>query len=270
MRKSVLIVLPGVLVSLVLAAGLVRERGAAAALRADLLAREAAVRELEAERNGLREANADLMGHLESMRRVAAQLPAVEMEAVPMNFAVLPPAVMEEEMAPEPERGEGEPERELTAEEIAAREQREAERAARRAEWEARRAEMRERTIASAQERKAFFEQVSAEGLTPEYQEAQRRLVEAMDEVQIRMAAISNPDLSRDERREMGRELRELSQELGGLMGMQREILLNDYAQAMGYQGQDARVFIDSIETINRMTDVRELMRGGGGGRGPR
>lgn len=227
-------------------------------------------RALTAERNGLREANTDLIGHLERTRRLTANLPEPMMEPMSMRFAELPEVMEEEDLIEMVELEEPERERELTPEEQAAREERLAEREARRAEWQARREAMRERVIAEAQDRRAFFEQVSLEGLAPEYVASHQRLLEAMDEVQVRMAALSDPELTREEQRDMRRELGQLGRELNGLMGMQREILLNDYAQAMGFQGADARVFIDSIETINEVTNVRGLMRGGGRGRGGR
>jgi len=225
-------------------------------------------RVLTAERNGLREANADLMGHLERSRRLTANLPEPVMAPMSMRVAELPP-VMEDAFMEMVELEE--PDQELTPEEQAEREARLAEREARRAEWEARREAMRERVITETQDRRTFFEQVSLEGLAPEYVAGHQRLLEAMDEVQVRMAALSDPELTREEQRDMRRELGELGRELNGLMGMQREILLNDYAQAMGFQGADARVFIDSIETITEMTNARGLIWGGGrGGRGGR
>lgn len=221
---------------------------------------------LLAERNGLREANADLLQHLEQTRQLAARLPEPMVEPLSMRFAELPPA-LEDELYFEVAEASS-PERELTPEEQADREARLAEREARRAEWEARREEMRERVVTEVQDRRAFFEQVSLEGLAPEYVAGHQRLLEAMDEVQVRIAALSDPELTPEEQRNMRREIGQLGRELNGLMGMQREILLNDYAQAMGFQGADARVFIDSIETINEMTNVRGVIWGGGRGRG--
>lgn len=267
MKKSLVFSVALSVLSLVLAAGYVQQMRGAGSLLEDVNRLQEEKRALEAERNGLREANADLLGHLERSRRLAVSLPEPVVSPMSIQFTELPP--VEEEVFVEVEVFE-EPDRELTPEEQAEREQRQAEREARRAEWEARREERRQRTIVQAQERRAFFEQVSTEGLAPEYQVSHQRLLEAMDEVQVRMAALSNPELTRDEQRDMRRELGELGRELNGLMGMQREILLNDYAQAMGFQGEDVRVFIDSIETIQEMTNVGGLMWGGGRGRGGR
>ncbi|MCC5843321.1 MAG: hypothetical protein JJU05_03630 [Verrucomicrobia bacterium] len=267
MKKMFRYILPVLVVSLALGAGLFHQARVVGAMSRQLERLEGENRALTAERNGLREANADLMGHLERTRRLTANLPEPMMAPMSMRFAELPP-VMEEEFIEMVELEE--PDRELTPEEQAAREERLAEREARRAEWQARREEMRERVITEAQDRREFFEQVSLEGLAPEYVAGHQRLLEAMDEVQVRMAALSDPDLNREEQRDMRRELGQLGRELNGLMGMQREILLNDYAQAMGFQGADARVFIDSIETINEMTNARGLIWGGGRGRGGR
>ena len=268
MKKTVLFVLPFVLMSFVLGVGFLQQSRGMAALSRELEAVEGENRGLRAERNGLREANADLREHLEASRRLAVLLPPPRVEAVAMDFAELPP-VLEEAFDAEPVDADV-PDRVLTAEEIAAREAELAAREARRAEWEARREAMRERAIAGTQDRRAFFEQVSLEGLAPEYVAGHQRLLEAMDEVQVRIQALGDPSLSREAQRELRQELGELGRELNGLMGMQREILLNDYAQAMGFQGADARVFIDSIETIQEMTSLRGLIWGGGrGGGGP-
>jgi hypothetical protein len=222
-------------------------------------------RALEAERNGLREANADLIQHLEQTRRLAVHLPEPVVEPSRMRFMDLPP-VEDGDAEFDAVVFEGNTERELTPEERAEREAREQEREERRQAWQERREAMRERAIDEAQVRREFFELVSLEGLAPEYVEAHQRLLAGMDEVQVRMAALNDPDLSREEQREIRRELGQLGREISGLMNTQREILLNDYAQAMGFQGADARVFIDAIETINEMTSLRGLLWGGGRG----
>lgn len=265
MKKTLILALPFVVVSLVLGVGYFQQVQGVNTLERQVERLGDEKRTLEAERNGLREANEDLLRHLDETRRMTANLPDPVMEPMSLRFAELPP-VMEAEFF-EVVTFE-EQDRELTPEEEAAREERRQQAEARRAEWQQRREQMRERAISTAQERREFFEQVSLEGLAPEYRQSHQRLLEAMDEVQVRMAALSTPDLTREEQREMRQNLGQLGREIHGLMGVQREILLNDYAQAMGYQGADARVFIDSIETINEMTNARGLIWGGGRGRG--
>lgn len=221
---------------------------------------------------GQSRANEALRRQLEEVRNgQLAQLATLEVETLPPVRIELPDmeddeGEMEETVAtmarPEPQ--------ELTPEQVEEREARRAAWEERRAAWEERRQDNRERIVNETQYRREFFDQISLEGLAPEYRQSHERLMTAMDEVEVLVTSLNDPDLSRDEQREIRRTLGGMAREVQGLMNTQREILLNDYAQALGYTGEDARGFIDYIETVNQMTSMGGFIRGGGGGGPPR
>lgn len=219
---------------------------------------------LQAERNGLRSANDDLFRQLDEMRDLTANLPEPVME--PMPVTMLPAAAPEDDDAEETLTAMQRPEpRERTPEEEAAREQRRQEWEARREEMEQRRADFRNQLVSESQFRREFFAQVSTEGLAPEYRASHERLLTVMEEAETMLASLSSAELTAEEQREIRRNLGQMAGEMQGLFRTQREILLNDYAQAMGFQGEEARQFIDYIETIQQMTNMGGMMRGAGG-----
>lgn len=226
--------------------------------------------QLQAERNGLRAANEDLLRQLDEMRDLTANLPEpLIMEPVPQSVMLIPPAVMEEDETVPSVAMERPEARERTPEEEEAREQRRQEWEARRTEMEQRRADFRNQLVSESQFRREFFGQISTEGLAPEYKASHERLLTVMEQAETMMAALSNSELSGEEQRELRRDLGRTAGEMQGLLRTQREILLNDYAQAIGFQGEDARQFIDYLETVQQMTTMGGMMRGaGGGGRG--
>jgi hypothetical protein len=145
-------------------------------------------------------------------------------------------------------RTSGAPERERTPEE-------EAERAARRAEREQQREEMRQQMTMELQERREFFSQISLEGLSPEYAEANLRLIEAMGEMQVLLTEISQEGLTRDQRREIWSGMRENSREVRRLMGTQKDILLFDYAEVeLGLDAEQKQQFLDYMRMIDTYT----------------
>jgi len=218
---------------------------------------------LHAERNGLRAANEDLWRQLEDMRNLTANLPEPYMEPLPQPVTLLPPAAIEEEgRLAVMERAEA---RERTPEEEAAREQRRQEWEARRTEMEQRRADFRNQIVSESQFRREFFSQISTDDLAPEYKASHERLLGMMEQTEGVVAALSDPELSGEEQRELRRDLGRMAVEMQGLLRTQREILLNDYAQALGFHGQEARQFIDYLETIQQMTSMGGMMRGAGG-----
>lgn len=238
---------------------------------------EELVRRLEASRSelsealslkeGLEEANDDLRARVARLREAPplATLNTEEFEEVVPDEETLS---VPEVRRGRPGRGEEEESRERTPEEMAEREEREE----RRRQWEEerrqRRAEFRERVETELDHRKAFFAQISTEGLAPEYKQAHERLMVALDEVGEKMAAVTEEDLSRRERWQMMREMRSDARELSDLMDMQRDVLLNDYAQqALGMDNDEVRDFIEYMKTVEEMTGVGGMMRGRGRGR---
>lgn len=133
----------------------------------------------------------------------------------------------------------------------------EAERAARRAEREQRRQEFRLQMAGDLQDRREFFSQIPLEELTPEYAEANVRLIEAMGEMQVMLAEMSQEGLSRDDRREIWGRLRENSREVRRLMNTQKEVLLYDYAEVeLGLDAEKKQEFLDYMNTIEAYTTM--------------
>jgi hypothetical protein len=171
--------------------------------------------------------------------------------------------VVAENNAPSADTDEVKESREPTPEEIAAQEEEEKRRQEWQEERERRRAEFRERISNEIDMRKAFFAQIPTEGLAEEYQESHARLMEALDEVQAKMDVFGNSEMDRNERRAAMREMWQTGQEISGLMTMQRDVLLNDYAQqALGLNENQTQEFIEYMQTVDQMTTT-DMMRGG-------
>ncbi len=243
----------------------IREQGSTVMLTGQNLALTADNVQLQAERNGLRAANEDLLRQLDDMRNLTSNLPGPVMEPFPQAVMLLPPALPEEREAGFSAMERPEP-TERTPEEEAEREERRRQWEARRAETEQRRAEYRSQIVSESQFRREFFAQISTEDLAPEYKASHERLLTVMEQAEVMMASLGNEELSGDEQREIRRDLGRMAGEMQGLLRTQREILLNDYAQSLGFQGQDARQFIDYVETVQQMTNLGGMMRGAGGG----
>ncbi len=125
-------------------------------------------------------------------------------------------------------------------------------------EFERRRQEGRERLedlAALTRERIEFMKSVPVDGLAPEYLENHKALIERMEFFNTAMEKMAaNPE---------GPETMELMPQIfGNLRGLdemlskQREVLLNDLACDIGYEGDAARQF---VETVNMITEVTTL-----------
>lgn len=267
MKKIEKILLPIIVVTAVALSALwISEQQTSTRLSRELREKEEQLDSVQAARSGLAEANDQLLKRLETLQQTVvrqevlyAQRPVVEVEAVP-EWEFLPAVVEEvEEVA---ERGDfrntGE-EEVLTPEQIAEREERIAER-------EKRREEFRQRMREDLQTRKNFFSQITLEGLAPEYQEAHEKLMQSMTEMERLMEVMADPSLSSEERRDAGRTLWRQSRETSGLMSMQRDVLLNDYAEFhLGLDRQNTQEFIEYMQTVNQMTTGSPAGRGGPG-----
>lgn len=180
------------------------------------------------------------------------------------------PAPSKLEMAPsrEPENNpDGEPEAQRSPQEIAEQERREQEREQRRQEWAGRREQMREQLTRSTQDRIDYLSQISTEGLAPEYVESHNRLIQALQEGDALIQQMGNEELSRDDRRNMYRGMRELSGEIDRLMKVEREILYSDLANSYGMDTDTSAEFIETLNGINDMTTTPRPSWGGRGGR---
>jgi uncharacterized protein YneF (UPF0154 family) len=260
LSKSLLAVLA--LVVVVAGGLLVSEQRASKALAAKTAGLQADLEAFEAEQKGLREANEALHRQVSELRAAPPLFTTASQNAPVVE---LPPAA-ETEATPLALAENAEPRRERTPQELTPEQQ--AEREQRIAEWNQRREEFRQRMVNDVKDRREFFAQVSTEGLAPEYKASHERLLQAMGEVEVAMAAMANPDLSRDERRELMRNMGQMSGEIRDLMGKQREILLNDYAQqGLGLSPESTKQFIDYMQTVNQMTSMAPSM-GGFNGRG--
>ncbi|MDF3130155.1 hypothetical protein P0Y35_13190 [Kiritimatiellaeota bacterium B1221] len=262
MTKIEKILLPVVMVAAVGMCVLwVNEQQSSKQLAHQLQSAKSELEQVDADRRGLLKANDQLQGRLAQVEKAAAAL-----KSEPRNPQVdevmavldLPPALTEEPRR----RGENNQEPTiLSPEELAERQKRDEERQQRRAEYQS-------RVSTELQTRRAFFSQINTEGLSPEYQAAHQDLMQRLVTAELLMNKMSDPELSRDERRELGRELWGQSREMGELMDMQRDVLLNDYAElSLGLSADKTREFMEYMETVNQMTSGSP-MRGGGGRRG--
>ncbi len=268
MTKIEKILLPVVIVA---AAGMcvlwINEQQSNKKLTHQLQSKESELQQVDADRRGLLKANDQLLGRLSQVEKAAAEL-----KAAPRPIAVdeeieeidLPPAFVEE--TPRSRENDQEPTI-LSPEELAEKQKRDEEREARMVEREKQRKEFQERVTADIQNRRAFFSQINTDGLSPEYQAAHQDLMERLDVTEVLMNKMADPELSRDERREVGRELWGQSREMGELMDMQRDVLLNDYAElSLGLSREKTQEFMDYMETVNQMTSGSPMRGGGGGG----
>lgn len=158
-----------------------------------------------------------------------------------------------------------EPVRTQTPEEEAAQQAEREEREQRREEWRERRDAYRLQMVNDLQDRREFFSVMSLEGLSPEYAEANVRLIEAMGEMQAGLAALSDSDLDREGRRNLQRSLRQTRREVDELMGLQKDILLFDYAESqLRLDDTQTREFLDYMRSVDAYTTFPDF---GGSGR---
>ncbi len=218
---------------------------------------------LAAANQGLQDANKLLHERIKEMRDAPPLYTEKSQDAVAES---LPPAeevtlrLAEEKAevaaAPEEDKQEVQARPTLTPEQQEQRERMLAEREARREEWRKRREEYRNNIRGEIQNRQEFFAQVPMEGLAPEYRESSERLQVALAEMDGLMENLSNPELNRNDRRQIMRNMYSRSREVNQLMGVQREILYNDLAQeSLGLNADETKAFIETMETINKMTN---------------
>lgn len=239
-------------------------------LARELQDKQSEYEQVEAARKGLAQANDQLQARLTQVEKAALALKAAPIAIpTPTEAEVLSDELMPMQTAQrEPVLRDPDAPTILSPEQLAEQQQREEERAARDAERAKQREEFMVRVQDDIQQRRAFFSQINTEGLAPEYVEAHQKLLASLDNAQVLMAKMADPDLSREDRRAIGQELWGQSREMGQLMEMQREVLLNDYAElSLGLSRSQAQEFMSYMETVNKMTSGSP-MRGGGGGRG--
>lgn len=124
------------------------------------------------------------------------------------------------------------------------------------AEYERRRKEGQERLLDMASqtnERLEFMKAVPVEGLAPAYLENHLAVLERMEFFNSAMAQIA-ADPEGTAARELMPQVFMNMRGMGEMMEMQREVLLNDYARDLGYDGQNATDFVKSINYITEAT----------------
>ncbi|GEM_PF-870840 len=264
--------------TLALAGLLQHEKQKGTELAKQLNQSQGVITDMKADHSGLQRANDDLREQIDTLRKAPPMFTLRDVEEEPERDEV---EVVESEsvdFAPEApaqavQQAQPEERREPTPEEIAAREERERQRQEWRERRDQQRAQFRERIGGELAMRKEFFSQVSLEGLAPEYREANQKLLATFDDMQSTMEELNSSELDRNERRNLSRQVWAKAREASGLMDMQRDILLNDYAQQnLGLNADQTQGFMEYMETINEMTSMRSAFRGnssrgnGGGG----
>lgn len=254
---------------------LLQEKQKGTELANELTQAQGLVSEIEADKSGLEKANDDLREQIDTLRKAppmftlqeTAEEPVrEEVEVVESENFTPPVATQAEQLAPQ-ERPE------LTPEQIAAREERERQRQAWRERRDQQRAQYRDRIGGELAMRRDFFAQVSLEGLAPEYRESNQKLLATFDEMQETMNQLNDEELDRNQRRALSRQVWAKAREASGLMDMQKDILMNDYAQQnLGLSQEQTQGFMECMETIDEMTSMRSAFRGtntrGNGGNG--
>jgi uncharacterized protein YoxC len=253
MTKIEKILLPVIVVAAAVVSVLwISEQQTSMRLSRELREKEDELESVQAVRRGLKQANEQLLTRLDSLQQTVvlqehrfAQRPVVEVEAVP-EWEFLPTVEEVEDLAAS--NNSQDEEQTLTPEQVAEREER-------RAEREERREEFRDRMRTDLQTRKDFFSQITVDGLAPEYQESHRNLMRGLTAIEALMDQMADTSLSTDERRELGRNLWQQSREVSNLMTMQRDVLLNDFAEYhLGLNQESTREFIEYMQTVNQMT----------------
>ncbi len=140
--------------------------------------------------------------------------------------------------------------------------------------YERRREEGREmmgRVAETTRDRLLFMQSIPTEGLAPEYLENHHALLERLEFFDRTMQEVAaNPDDPQNRARlpQMFAQMRGLDE----MLQMQRDVLLDDFARDIGYQGEDAETFVSAIHVITDMTTIpgpgylRRAMRGDGRG----
>lgn len=105
--------------------------------------------------------------------------------------------------------------------------------------------------------RKDFFSSVPEEGLTPEYQEANRQVLSALDSIELRMNELVDPTLGYERRKQLNTEVFVIARDVTAQMGKQREILLNDYGQLnLGLTPEQTQQLVEYISKVNELSSI--------------
>lgn len=132
-------------------------------------------------------------------------------------------------------------------------------------EFTERRTSIRSEIRQGLDDRLAFFQGMDLEGLPPELQASHNEMLVKMASLRETMAKLeADPDSTAGG----FSEIRETMVEIDGMLKKEREVLMTDLAVDLGYEGEDAQKFIDTVDYIRDMTSAPRPSFGGRGGRG--
>ncbi len=130
------------------------------------------------------------------------------------------------------------------------------------AEIQHKREEFRQTMEQRTRDRVDFLDAVDERNMTQEQLENHARLVEAVARVnELRASFADESGRTPEKRREMG----ELMETLVSGYTEERQYLFEETARAVGYQGDDAAIFADHLQTIFENTTLQHPSRRGGG-----
>ncbi|MFC1453277.1 hypothetical protein ACFLSJ_08050, partial [Verrucomicrobiota bacterium] len=133
---------------------------------------------------------------------------------------------------------------------------------ARYEEIQKQRAEFRERLEVNAGDQYTFLSAVDVSGWPEELQDNHAKVLETVAVVYdaISRASTNGVGEASDVRRRMFRQLRDSRE----MFAAEREMLLYDAAQQMGFDDGESRQFVEYIQTVDNATSARGLFRRSG------
>lgn len=140
---------------------------------------------------------------------------------------------------------------------------------ARREEFEKRRQERQQTVQAAFAKKAAFLLNRDTTKLSAEEKKEYEQMVGLLDETWKMAAQMQQPDLSRDQRREVMHTLRDNVRELNPLLESERMRQFRDLGASLGYSGAGVDEFARYITDIIEVTDINGMAPNThGGGRG--
>ncbi len=115
--------------------------------------------------------------------------------------------------------------------------------------------EMMGRVAETTRDRLLFMQAMPTDGLSPEYLENHNALMARLIFFDEAMQQIAEQPENPENRELMPRIFANM-QGLDEMLQMQREVLLDDLARDIGYEGEDAGVFVNAVSTITEMTTI--------------
>lgn len=136
------------------------------------------------------------------------------------------------------------------------------------AEIQAQREAFRQRMEQAAADRKSFFTNRDMTTLSTEMQETYTSVQSLLGQMDELVQLMQTPDLTQEERREIGGAMRDVQRQLEPLMQVAREDELRSLAADMGYDANGQDQFTEYVKKVFEITSGGGGMRGPGGGFG--